>query len=87
MFTVLFSDCGDPTPTNGFSNSTDTTFGSVVNVTCVDGYTLNGSSILACNSDGNWSEYPSCIIRGNSKIRFLYGGLMHSSIFVQNSFL
>ncbi|XP_060568314.1 CUB and sushi domain-containing protein 1-like [Ruditapes philippinarum] len=53
-------DCGDPTPTSGFSNHTSTTYQSTADITCDTGYDLQGSSFITCQSNGAWSETPFC---------------------------
>ena len=36
--------------------------GSMVNVSCDDGYTMNGNPLLVCLSSGQWSPaVPSCV--------------------------
>lgn len=61
-------DCGDPAPVNGQAASPDgTTLNAVVLVSCNDGYTLVGDSLLTCLSTAEWSESPLCI-RGLSGI-------------------
>ena len=71
---VLVVDCGDPgTPFNGNTMGTlvtigptdirglSTTFGSVVNHTCNEGYRLVGAFERECLSNGSWSApLPTC---------------------------
>ena len=64
MFLLPFAaiNCGDPgTPTNGQRSLSSTTYNSVVNYTCDEGYTLQGSNSRTCQSDGQWSgSVPQC---------------------------
>ena len=55
-------NCGDPgTPSNGDTEGTVTTFGSIVNHTCNKGYELNGANERECLANGSWSApLPSC---------------------------
>ncbi|XP_052274481.1 uncharacterized protein LOC127874294 isoform X2 [Dreissena polymorpha] len=53
-------DCKDPTPLKGFVNSSETTVNAVVNVSCENGYTLLGASVIICESTGIWSGTPTC---------------------------
>ena len=55
-------NCGDPgTPSNGDTEGTVTTFGSIVNHTCNEGYVLNGANERECLANGSWSApFPSC---------------------------
>lgn len=61
---LLFVDCGDPTPVNGLPNTGVTTYGSVLTVSCEDGYDLNGPSQITCQSDGSWTDTPVCVAKG-----------------------
>ncbi|XP_052245881.1 uncharacterized protein LOC127854853 isoform X2 [Dreissena polymorpha] len=53
-------DCGDPTPDHGTVNTTETTIGTVVKISCNHGYVLSGTSIIKCNADSAWSESATC---------------------------
>jgi CUB/sushi domain-containing protein len=56
--------CGDPgSPRNGFKNSTQTTFGTVVEFDCNSGYALRGSKRISCGANAMWSaSAPMCEI-------------------------
>ena len=62
-----FVDCGsvDP-PKNGEivdSETIETTFNSVIEFMCSNGYMLNGAKSITCQSDGSWSaDVPTCDI-------------------------
>ena len=55
-------NCGDPgTPANGNTFITTTTFDSVVNHTCNEGFILNGASQRTCLENSSWSDsLPTC---------------------------
>ncbi|XP_053398439.1 sushi, von Willebrand factor type A, EGF and pentraxin domain-containing protein 1-like [Mercenaria mercenaria] len=53
-------DCGDPTPMNGTRDSQVQTYNASVVITCDDGYEIIGSSPITCQSDGTWSDLPTC---------------------------
>ncbi|XP_045179635.2 deleted in malignant brain tumors 1 protein-like [Mercenaria mercenaria] len=57
---VICTDCGDPTPQNGFINSTYTYYGTVVKVTCNEGYRLVGNSVIKCELNNHWSDLSTC---------------------------
>lgn len=48
----------------GIRNSTGTTFGAVVEITCDTGYDINGDSVITCGEDGSWSSVVTCDIKG-----------------------
>ena len=49
-------NCGDPgTPSNGDTEGTVTTFGSIVNHTCNEGYVLIGANERECLANESWS--------------------------------
>ena len=56
-------DCGDAgTPANGDTMQTNTTFGSIVNHTCNEGFNLTGEDQRECLETGNWSTpLPMCV--------------------------
>ena len=59
-------DCGDPTPENGQAiTSSGTTLNEIASVTCDNGYTLNGSSVIRCLDTG-WNDTTTCVINGNN---------------------
>ena len=60
LYTVI--DCGDPgKPSNGDTEGTVTTFGSIVNHTCNEGYILNATNERECLANGSWSApLPLC---------------------------
>jgi hypothetical protein len=41
-----------------------TTFGEVAIVKCLEGYAINGSTLVSCQADASWSEQPHCTIKG-----------------------
>ncbi|XP_052772238.1 uncharacterized protein LOC128211461 isoform X1 [Mya arenaria] len=55
-------DCGDPTPENGRSNVSQTTLNEVVEIACVEGYNITGSSIIQCQENRRWSDDTICVI-------------------------
>ncbi|WAR24041.1 SVEP1-like protein, partial [Mya arenaria] len=52
-------DCGSPVPSGGMANDSSTTYGSVVSITCTSGE-VKGDSVITCQQDGTWSDYPTC---------------------------
>ena len=60
---LIVVDCEDPgTPINGTTSVITTTFGSLANHTCFNGFLLDGASQRQCLPDGNWSpDLPNCI--------------------------
>lgn len=66
-----FVDCGDPTPMNGLLSTGVTTYGSVLTVSCEDGYDLSGPSQITCQTDGSWTDIPVCVAKG--KICYMKG--------------
>ena len=58
-------DCGSPgIPTNGLTDVIMTTFGSVVNHSCVDNFLLCGSESRTCQANGLWfGSLPVCICK------------------------
>ena len=78
LYPISVVDCGDPgTPLNGNTTGTfintgsadagrvlSTTFGSIVNHTCDEGYRLVGESQRECLSNGSWSApLPTCLCK------------------------
>ncbi|KAH3718751.1 hypothetical protein DPMN_061558 [Dreissena polymorpha] len=57
---ICTSDCGDPRPDHGTVNTTATTYGTVVKVSCNHGYEVSGTSIIKCNADSAWSQSATC---------------------------
>ncbi|XP_053387247.1 uncharacterized protein LOC123541978 [Mercenaria mercenaria] len=53
-------DCGDPTPERGSRNSSDSTYGSLVFISCETGYNISGNATIICQGDGTWSDIPVC---------------------------
>ena len=60
---LIRTDCGDPgTPKHGIKFYTNTTVGSLITFSCLNGYMLVGSSSIQCNNDGKWSDViPQCL--------------------------
>ncbi|XP_070569346.1 uncharacterized protein [Ptychodera flava] len=56
--------CEDPgQPENGDAEGDDFTYGSNVTYLCHEGYVLNGTNVLKCQSDGSWdAEVPVCSV-------------------------
>lgn len=52
-----------PSAVHNFSESSEhnTTIGSVIKLTCIAGYTLNGDDTITCRAVGNWSTAPACV--------------------------
>ena len=45
------------------TNTTEDRADTVVGVSCVPGFILNGSSVVTCQLDGSWTPIPSCNIQ------------------------
>ena len=65
-------DCGPlGTPTNGMSVVNTTTFGSVAEHNCLDGFLLCGSQSRTCQASGLWSgSLPDCISKCSGKCMY-----------------
>lgn len=61
----MITDCESPQPENGAVNSSTTTNGTIVSVTCNKGYNLSGEAIIMCQSNDQWTDYPTCEKLGN----------------------
>ncbi|XP_053397254.1 uncharacterized protein LOC123551744 isoform X2 [Mercenaria mercenaria] len=53
-------DCSDPTPESGNVDDKNFQYGSVIEVTCIEGYKLNGNSSIICQTNSTWSIIPVC---------------------------
>lgn len=62
--TMLFADCGDPSPIHGESNSSDSNYLSVKKIVCHEGYDLIGNDTSVCQYNSKWTSYPECQIKG-----------------------
>ncbi|XP_052273396.1 uncharacterized protein LOC127873560 [Dreissena polymorpha] len=60
--TCIRKYCDDPTPANGVINGTSYYYNDVVSVSCNNGYSLSGEHIIQCQSNSNWTSYPTCNI-------------------------
>ncbi|XP_078687161.1 uncharacterized protein LOC144919463 isoform X16 [Branchiostoma floridae x Branchiostoma belcheri] len=60
--TCTLAQCPSLTaPANGALSTTDTSFNTVVTVTCDSGYVLNGVPAVTCQAGGTWSNtLPTC---------------------------
>ena len=58
--TCNIKSCSDPgpAPINGGMNGTMYTYNSIIRYFCDDGYTVNGSDVIVCQDNGNWSSTP-----------------------------
>ncbi|XP_052238372.1 sushi, von Willebrand factor type A, EGF and pentraxin domain-containing protein 1-like [Dreissena polymorpha] len=73
-------DCLDPTPSNGQTQAPKgTTYGEVAFVSCDVGYTLVGDRFIGCLASGNWSHYPTCVLRDCADPTPVYGSSNYSS--------
>ena len=52
-------------PTSGEKNSSDSTCGSVVELSCNEGFQLSGSARVVCQRDGTWDN-PDVVCEGMS---------------------
>ncbi|XP_052245910.1 IgGFc-binding protein-like [Dreissena polymorpha] len=66
-------DCGDPTPDHGTVNTTVTTYGTVVKISCNNGYVLSGENIIKCNADSDWSASATCNLYDSAGRQFIFG--------------
>ena len=64
LFSFMETDCGVFAVAGGTLNSTDTTYGSAIEVTCDSGHSVTGSSVVECQADGTWSSSPTCVEDG-----------------------
>ncbi|XP_053397668.1 perlucin-like protein [Mercenaria mercenaria] len=51
--------CNALSVTNANLNDSTTSYGTVVEITCLEGYTINGSTTVECLADGVWSDSPT----------------------------
>ena len=54
--------CGNPgAPDNGEKNSSSYQYGNVISFTCNVGYTMQGSQVRTCQTNGEWTgTQPTC---------------------------
>lgn len=62
-------DCGNLTsPLQGYVSIAESTFGSIANYSCFEGYEIEGNTTRTCLENGNWSgNDPTC----NCKAEYL----------------
>ena len=54
--------CDNVSVVNGIKFGDNHTYGSVLNFSCTEGYNLNGTATITCQSNGEWSSsIPTCI--------------------------
>jgi len=51
-------------PENGSISCSGTEFEDICNITCDDGFVVNGSNTITCGEDGTWSGEPECVLGG-----------------------
>ena len=57
-----FAECPALNVSNGYTSSDSTSMGSAVVITCAQGYTLFGTSPIACLPNMTWSDdVPRCL--------------------------
>ena len=64
---IVLSDCGSELVVeNGYVefSGKPTTFGSIIAVTCSDGYKNQGEDHITCLANGTWTKHTACQIRG-----------------------
>ena len=63
LFLKIVIDCGEPPSVDdGGFNATATTFESMAQYNCNEGFTLSGSQSRTCQADGTWSgTEPVCV--------------------------
>ncbi|KAJ8037432.1 Sushi domain-containing protein 2 [Holothuria leucospilota] len=75
--------CAPPNVSNAQIIDANYTVGSVLNVLCLDGFTIEGPSVLECTDTGEWiPELPEC-----NKNHFLFTALIIATIAVAVSAL
>ena len=63
----MFVDCGNEYQIEyGYAkfSGMETTYNSMVPLTCHEGYDLRGADYITCLFDGTWSKGSSCHIKG-----------------------
>ena len=59
-------------PDNGMVNVTNFGIGAMATYTCSSGYQLEGSDLLTCGDDGQWSpDPPTCTLRMSQALSLL----------------
>lgn len=57
-------ECGNPSPENGIVDvKYGTSYDSNVTISCKEGYTLTGPSVLYCLHTG-WNDAATCVMQG-----------------------
>jgi hypothetical protein len=56
----FISDCGELSILNGGVSSSNTTYGTEIYVDCFEGYDVSNPFAVTCQSNGNWSNVPTC---------------------------
>ena len=77
--------CGNPgTPDNGGKNSSAYQYGNAISFTCNVGYTMQGSQVRTCQTNGEWTgTQPTC----TSKLDSFYHVLFDNGDSSPNPFL
>ena len=60
LLCLSYSECTDPTPSDGFVNPHDFSINSTVAVRCNDGFSLNGNENVTCLPNGLWTHNVTC---------------------------
>lgn len=58
----VLPDCEDPGISKALYNDTATTYQTVLNVSCEDGYIVDGYPYITCLANGSWSTPPTCLL-------------------------
>ncbi|XP_053392183.1 uncharacterized protein LOC123551746 isoform X4 [Mercenaria mercenaria] len=56
----VINNCSDPTPESGNVDDKNFQYGSVIEVTCIEGYKISGNSSIVCQANSTWSNIPVC---------------------------
>ena len=80
LIIIIKLGCSDPTPWFGHSNVSSFLYNTSVEITCEDGYIIHGDSLITCQMDQSWTDYPGCYPEGKTELtdqHYLFFFLFH----------
>jgi hypothetical protein len=76
--------CDNPAPSNGVADApSGFVYDKLAIISCDTGYSLSGDTLILCQANGTWTDYPTCEINGKMLESLKWNDNCHNILLIE----